>query len=142
MTLKQLENYRTNKAELELIKEELDGYRVEDSVQASSDAPSYSKHTVKVEGLPPLPEVQKLLRQYAKLESFVKEVEEFIDSIDDPEIRKIVYYRYYFTPEYRKGRRRYKGRISWQRLANSLGYCSEHTPKRKLYGFLDNLHKE
>lgn len=142
MTIEELESYRAVRAELELIKEELDGYRVEDSVQASADAPAYSKHTVKIEGLPPTHEVQKLLKRYAEDAALVKDVEEFIDSIDDPEIRKIAYYRYYYTPTYRKGRKRYKGKVSWQKIANSLGYCAEHTPKRKLYGFLDNLHKE
>lgn len=131
MTIEQLESYRAVRAELEDIEGELAQYGVRIAVQSASTAP-FSKHTVTAEGLPPSPKAKALLERKAWLRARKGEVERFVDSIEDSEIRLIVLLKYV------KGRRT----ASWQSIASRLGYCAEHTPKRKLLIFLDSLHKE
>lgn len=128
MTLQQLENYRAVRAELEDIEVELAQYGVRIAVQSASTAP-FSKHTVTAEGLPPSPKAKALLERKAQLRSRKAEVERFVDSIGDSEIRLIVLYKYI------KGRRS----PSWQYIAMKLGYCAHHTPKRKLKKFLSDV---
>jgi hypothetical protein len=130
MTIEQLESYRAVRAELEDIENELAQYGVRIAVQSASTAP-FSKHTVTAEGLPPSPKAKALLERKAWLRARRGEVERFVDSIEDSEMRMIVLMKYI------KGRQT----ASWQSIASKLGYCSEHTPKRKLIMFLDNLHK-
>jgi len=130
MTIEQLESYRAVRAELEDIEGELAQYGVRIAVQSASTAP-FSKHTVTAEGLPPSPKAKALLERKARLRARRAEVERFVDSIEDSEMRMIVLMKYI------KGRQT----ASWQSIASKLGYCSEHTPKRKLIMFLDNLHK-
>lgn len=130
MTIEQLESYRAVRAELEDIEGELAQYGVRIAVQSASTAP-FSKHTVTAEGLPPSPKAKALLERKARLRARRGEVERFVDSIEDSEMRMIVLMKYI------KGRQT----ASWQSIASKLGYCSEHTPKRKLIMFLDNLHK-
>lgn len=131
MTIEQLESYRAVRAELEDIEGELAQYGVRIAVQSASAAPAYSKHTVTAEGLPPSPKAKALLERKAWLRARRAEVERFVDSIEDSEMRMIVLMKYI------RGRQT----ASWQSIASKLGYCSEHTPKRKLIMFLDNLHK-
>lgn len=128
MTLQQLESYRAVRAELEDIEGELAQYGVRIAVQSASTAP-FSKHTVTAEGLPPSPKVKTLLERKAQLRSRKAEVERFVDSIGDSEIRLIVLYKYI------KGRRS----PSWQYIAMKLGYCAHHTPRRKLKKFLADV---
>ena len=130
MTIEQLESYRAVRAELEDIEGEFAQYGVRIAVQSASTAP-FSKHTVTAEGLPPSPKAKALLERKAWLRARKGEVERFVDSIEDSEMRMIVLMKYI------KGRQT----ASWQSIASKLGYCSEHTPKRKLIMFLDNLHK-
>ena len=83
MTIEQLESYRAVRAELEDIEGELAQYGVRIAVQSASAAPAYSKHTVTVEGLPPTPQVTKLLERRAALRAEKAEVERFVDGITD-----------------------------------------------------------
>lgn len=128
MTIEQLESYRAVRAELEDIESELAQYGVRIAVQSASTAP-FSKHTVTVEGLPSTPQVTKLLERRAALRAEKAEVERFVDSITDSEIRLIVQLKYI----------RGKRPPSWQSIASRLGYCSEHTPKRRFKKFLSEV---
>lgn len=128
MTMSQLESYRAVRAELEDIEGELAQYGVRIAVQSASTAP-FSKHTVTAEGLPPSPKAKALLERKAQLRSRKAEVERFVDSITDSEIRLIVQLKYI----------RGKRPPSWQSIASRLGYCAEHTPKRKLKKFLADV---
>lgn len=128
MTISQLESYRAVRAELEDIEGELAQYGVRIAVQSASTAP-FSKHTVTAEGLPPSPKAKALLERKAQLRSRKAEVERFVDSITDSEIRLIVQLKYI----------RGKRPPSWQSIASRLGYCAEHTPKRKLKKFLADV---
>lgn len=128
MTIEQLESYRAVRAELEDIEGELAQYGVRIAVQSASTAP-FSKHTVTAEGLPPSPKAKALLERKAQLRSRKAEVERFVDSITDSEIRLIVQLKYI----------RGKRPPSWQSIASRLGYCSEHTPKRRFKKFLSEV---
>lgn len=128
MTIEQLESYRAVRAELEDIEGELAQYGVRIAVQSASTAP-FSKHTVTAEGLPPSPKAKALLERKAQLRSRKAEVERFVDSITDSEIRLIVQLKYI----------RGKRPPSWQAIASRLGYCSEHTPKRRFKKFLSEV---
>lgn len=129
MTLQQLESYRSVRAELADIETELSEQGVMIAVQSASAAPAYSKHTVTVEGLPPTPQVTNLLERRAALRAEKAEVERFVDGITDSEIRLIVLHKYI------RGRRP----PSWQFIAMKLGYCANHTPRRKLKKFLADV---
>lgn len=131
MTLEQLEAYRTNKAELEAINEELAECEVMTLVQSAAEFP-YSLHTATQAGLPNVPMVNTLLARQARLRASCELVERFAESVDDPELRETVRLRF-MTPL----------RHSWQEIALTLGYRAEHTPKRRLTAYLEvyNMNK-
>lgn len=129
MNLEQLEAYRTNKAELEAINEELAECEVTTLVQSAAEFP-YSLHTATQTGLPGTPRVNTLLARQACLRASCEAVERFAESVDDPELRGTVWLRF-MTPL----------RHSWQEIALALGYRSEHTPRRKLESYIYKLHK-
>lgn len=128
MTLEQLEAYRANRAELEAVEDELNAREVTVAVSSAAEFP-YSKHTATVSGLPPEPRVKALLERRARLRASCTAVERFAESIEDDEVRTVVRLRYMA-----QGRK-----PSWQDIALKLGYCAEHTPRRKLLDYI--MHK-
>lgn len=129
--LEQLEAYRTNKAELEAITEELAECEVTTLVQSAAEFP-YSLHTATQTGFPPSGRVNTLLAKQARLRASCELVERFTESVDDYELRRIIKLR--FMSQGKKP--------SWQEIALKLKYRSEHTPYRKLTGYLLNMHKK
>lgn len=128
MTLEQLEAYRTARAELEAVTDELAGYETQIAVQTAAEFP-YSLHTATQTGLPNVPRVKTLLDRQAALRACCEAVERFAESIADDEVRTIIRLRFMA-----QGRR-----LSWQEIALKLGYRAEHTPRRKLTNYI--LHK-
>ena len=128
MTLEQLEAYRTARAELEAVTDELAGYETQIAVQTAAEFP-YSLHTATQTGLPNVPRVKTLLDRQAALRACCEAVERFAESIADDEVRTIIRLRFMA-----QGRR-----LSWQEIALKLGYRAEHTPRRKLTDYI--LHK-
>lgn len=122
-----LRNYRAVCAELEDVTAELDSLSVTSTVQSAA-TPPYSKHSVPVSGLPPTDRVRTLLARQAALRALKCEVECFVDSVEDYEIRRIISMRYI------NGKRQ----KSWQYIALKLHYRSEHTPVRKLKKFFQH----
>ena len=122
-----LRNYRAVCAELEDVTAELDGLSTTDAVQSAA-TPPYSKHSVPVSGLPPTDRVKTLLARQAALRAEKLEIEGFVKSIEDYEIRRIISMRYI------NGKRQ----KSWQYIALKLHYRSEHTPVRKLKKFFQH----
>ena len=131
MTLDQLEAYRANRAELEAVGDELAGYETQIAVQSAAEFP-YSLHTATQSGLPNVPRVKTLLDRQARLRACCEAVERFAESVDDYELRRIIELR--FMSQGKKP--------SWQEIALKLKYRSEHTPYRKLTGYLLNMHKK
>lgn len=129
MTIEKLKSYRGICAEIKDIKSKLSGSYVGDTVQSGSKHP-YSVHNVHIEGLVPSGNTVSLLARLSVLEHSREEIEEFVHDIDDDdyEIKQIIQYRFM----------RGKKPISWQRIAIKLGYCSEHTPNRKLKKYFEN----
>lgn len=132
MTLEQLEAYRANRAELEAVEDELNRRCVTIGVSSATTFP-YSKHTVTQEGLPPDPRTRQLLERKARLKAACAAVKKFAESVDDWEIHEIVRLRVISDKRY-----------SWRMIAAKLGYLAEHTPKRKLEGYLKmyNMHNK
>ena len=128
MTTEQLNQYRAICAEIADIRQQLENSYAGDTVQSGSKHP-YSVHSVRIEGYKPDRRTTVLLSRLSVLERSRAEIEAFVDSINDSEIRQIVQLRYI------RGRKK----RSWQYIAMKLGYCAEHTPKRKLKKFLSDV---
>ena len=128
MTTEQLNQYRAICAEISDIRQQLENSYAGDTVQSGSKHP-YSVHSVRIEGYKPDRHTTALLSRLNVLEHSRAEIEAFVDNINDSEIRQIVQLRYI------RGRKK----RSWQYIAMKLGYCSEHTPKRKLKKFLNDV---
>lgn len=93
MTIEHLSRYRTICVELNEIKSELRELESIDAVQTASKFP-YSKHTVPVYGLPPGSDMKKLRQQEASLKFEKRNIENFVDSIEDKEVKLIIRLRY------------------------------------------------
>lgn len=70
-----------------------------------------------------------LLTRLSVLECSRQDIEEFVHSINDYDLKLIIQYRFL----------RGKHPMSWQAIAMKLGYCAEHTPKRKLQKYFSNV---
>lgn len=127
ITHSEFKSYRAVCAEIADIKSQLDARYAGDTVQSGSKHP-YSVHNVRIEGYVPDGNTLSLLVRLSDLERLRTAVEDFVDGISDSEIRTIVSLRYI----------RGKRRPSWQCIATRLGYCSEHTPTRKLQKYFLN----
>ena len=128
MTTEQLNQYRAICAEISDIRQQLENSYAGDTVQSGSKHP-YSVHSVRIEGYKPDRHTTALLSRLSVLERSRSEIEAFVDNINDSELRQIVQLRYI----------RGKKKRSWQYIAMKLGYCAEHTPKRKLKKFLNDV---
>ena len=93
MTIERLSWYRTICEELKEIKSELRELESIDAVQTASKFP-YSKHTVPVYGLPPGSDIKKLRQQEASLKFEKRNIEIFVDSIEDKKVKLIIKLRY------------------------------------------------
>lgn len=127
MTIDELRKYRAICAEIADIKQQLAGHYAGDTVQSGSKHP-YSVHNVRVEGYKSDDSTLSLLTRLSVLERFRKEIEEFVHSISDYDLKLIMQYRFL----------RGKRPMSWQAIAMKLNYLSEHTPKRKLQKYFSN----
>lgn len=127
MTIAELKQYRSLCAEIKAIEDELKGSYVGDSVTSASGFP-YSKHTVHIEGYEPSGGTAAMLARLSELKVRKGEMEEFVRSIKDREIKLILSWRYING----------KKAPSWQAIAMRLGYRSEHTPINKLKNYFSN----
>ena len=88
MTKKQLKNYRAICAEIADIKQELQGHYAGDTVQSGSKHP-YSVHNVRVEGYKSDGNTLSLLARLSVLEHSRKDIEDYINSIDDLQTKEM-----------------------------------------------------
>ena len=93
MTIERLSRYRTICVELNEIKSELRELESIDAVQTASKFP-YSKHTAPVYGLPPGSDIKKLRQQEASLKFEKRNIENFVDSIENKKVKLIIKLRY------------------------------------------------
>lgn len=125
LTKEQLKRYRALKFELADVNAQIRQGSMQDSVQGSMKEHPYIMRNHKVVGVPD--EDYDLLVRKSDLKAEIKEIEEFVNGIEDGEIRAIISLRYI------RGTRS----PSWQNIALKLGYRAEHTPKRKLQKYFE-----
>lgn len=106
MTLKQLEQYEAMVREKKLWEAELDalykkyGGPVKDTVRGSSAEYPYTEHPVTIAGIPTRPnkrilrKEERLKRRRAEVAGQLEQIEDFIDGLEDSQLRQIIHYRY------------------------------------------------
>lgn len=127
MTKEQLKRYRALKFELADVNEQIRLGSIQDSVQGSMKDHPYIMQNHKVAGVPD--EDYDLLVRKSDLKSQIKEIEEFVNGIEDAQMQRIFRLRYMTS----------KKQLSWLSIAMKIGYTSEHTPKRKHDAFLKKI---
>lgn len=94
MTAKELSQYKSAKAEIKSIHEELrdlpDYIEGTDTVKGSSPEYPYTEHSVTIRGCIPNPRKEKLQKRLEKLERLVARVDEFMDGIEDVNIARAI----------------------------------------------------
>lgn len=93
MTIDELKNYRSICAEIADIKKELAGHYAGDTVQSGSKHP-YSVHNVRIEGYKSDAETISLLTRLSVLERSRDQIQEYINSIDDFQTKKMFILRF------------------------------------------------
>lgn len=109
MTIDELKNYRSICAEIADIKKELAGHYAGDTVQSGSKHP-YSVHNVRIEGYKSDSSTISLLTRLSVLECSRQDIEEFVHSINDYDLKLIIQYRFL----------RGKHPMSWQANCNEV----------------------
>lgn len=117
MTIEELKDYRSAKAELEDVTMELAENEVQICVQSAAKHP-YSVHSVSERGLAPTDRVKYLIERKGELERHLRAVETFI-SAQDKQMRFILRQKYIL------------GRSNLY-IAMKLGYQDEGTIRKKI----------
>ena len=134
MTKEQLKKYRTLKAELIDIEADIKAKTVHDSVQRSKREFPYTFGHYHIEGVPDegaFDENYDLLIRKSKIKAQIREIEKFVNGIEDIQLQRIFRLRYLTS----------KKKLSWLCIAMKIGYSSEHTPKRKHDTYLKKILK-
>ena len=129
MTEKQLRQYRSLKREVQELQDEINSYKVHDVVKASNLNFPYTQGTAHVYGLPLTTEVKRLHSRKGKCIKECQEIKEFVDNIEDSEMRRIFKYRYIMGSR----------RESWQKIADYIGEQDEQYPRRIHNKFIKNI---
>ena len=125
MTIADLKQYRSICAEIKDIESELDGSYAGDTVQSGSKFP-YGKHTVRIEGYVPDGGVVSSLARLAELRRRKKEIEDYINGINDNLMRFILKNKFF------------KGKSNlW--IAMKLGYSDESSVRKKIERFFKKV---
>lgn len=127
MTVKQLKQYRSLKAEIEEINAKISSTHItHDVVKSSSQCFPYTQGVAHVEGLPyDNIQLKRLQKRKTRCQIEYIRIEHFIDSIEDSLTRRIFQLRY--IDKLRAG---YKF-MSWQQIANIIEENDESYPRRK-----------
>mgnify|MGYP000479456297 CR=1 FL=1 len=135
MTKELLEQYQSLCKEIKELKQEIDNMRrdttTKDSVAGSSPHYPHTIHQIVIEGVDyeHRPIVEAMQRQLQRAINQRTEIEEYIASIDDSEIRLIA-------------RLKYLRGMSWQQIAFQIGRYDEQRPRKKMYDFLRKDEKD
>jgi len=121
LTIEQLKQYRDLKNEIADLEQRIENAIVMDSVQGSDTEFPHILHSVKLEGVPNGNNTYRvqLLEAKLKCKALFNEINDFINSIEDSQLRRI--FRYRFIDE-----------RSNQWIALKLGYLDEGTIQRKI----------
>lgn len=131
MTKDRLNQIRYLKNEIKLLQKEyreMETPMVADCVTGSRTSIPYDKHAITITGI----DYGKIRRAKRKIERKISELmdeldelECYIDTIGDSEIRQII-------------RLRYRNGLSWQQIAFEIGHHDEQYPRRKFDKFIEN----
>lgn len=125
MTIEQLKKYRDICAEIEEIQQELDGkHYVADTVSVCTP-PSYTAHSKRIEGYLPRGDTLSLLARLSTLKGKQSACEEYINSIEDFQTRKMFELR--FIEGY-----------SWVQVAHKVRGNTADSCRMKVKRFLQN----
>ena len=126
MTPERLKQYRSLKAEIEELAEQIQMLESSDIVQGSDREFPYIKHNMKVETAE-CDRTRELLRKELQLlKTEYRKLNEFINNIADSEIRRIFRYRYI------------EG-WTFQKIAFRMNETDESYPRRKHNKYLKNI---
>ena len=129
MTKEQLEQYTSIKEEIKELEAELDKRKspVSDIVTGSMEDYPYTQHSITIQGLSSDTYSLDFKLTYKKiqLEQQRAEIENFLDSVQDSETRRII-------------RLKYIKNMTWTQVAMRLGKRDEGTPRKKLEKFLSD----
>jgi len=124
--------------EIEMLKKQLGATKPQlatDSVKGSDISFPYTQHSIMITGIDWQDYEQKIKRlqnqisrRVSKLMDTLNEINEFIDSIEDAEIRQIVSLRYV-------------NNLTWQQVAFHIGCHDEGVPRKKCERFLKTSEK-
>lgn len=126
--LKNLKKLRSEKEGLELLIQELSGEMVEDVVTGSSSHFPYGKHKIIVRGADEkrLNSLRiRLIKKKQELEKAIDEAENYLETVEDSEMRNIL-------------RLRYEKGMSWMEVARVCG-STEKAVQKRAERFLKNL---
>lgn len=121
MTEKQLKQYRSLKREVEELSEQLNQHRTHDVVKTSSLNFPYTQGVAHIEGLPFTIEVKRLQARMRKCVAEIQLIRDFVDSIQDSELRRIFEHRYIDGPI----------PVSWRAVAHRVGVSGDGSTERK-----------
>ena len=126
MTAERLKQYKSLKAEIEELAEQIHRLESSDIVQGSDKEFPYIKHNFKVETAE-CDRTRELLRKELQLlKTEYRKLNEFINNIADSEIRRIFRYRYI------------EG-WTFQKIAFRMNETDESYPRRKHNKYLKNI---
>ncbi|AUO18670.1 hypothetical protein [Monoglobus pectinilyticus] len=126
MTAERLRQYKSIKAEIEELAEQIQMLESSDIVQGSDREFPYIKHNMKVETAE-CDRTRELLRKELQLlKTEYRKLNEFINNIADSEIRRIFRYRYI------------EG-WTFQKIAFRMNETDESYPRRKHNKYLKNI---
>ncbi len=123
MTKEKLKNYRNLKLELEDLEIKIHTLKVQDSVSGTSKYPPHIMQTHRIEGT--APENYSLLEHKAELKAQIREIEDFVNGIEDYKLKKAVK-MYYLDPIDESG-----DKYTWEKIADILNDGSTGESLRK-----------
>lgn len=116
MTKEKLKNYRNLKLELEDLEIKIHTLKVQDSVSGTSKYPPHIMQTHRIEGT--APENYSLLEHKAELKAQIREIEDFVNNINDFVVRDALNLKYIRIEEDRNGKK--KPAPKWFQIAQKI----------------------
>ena len=136
MTKEQLKRYRALKLELQDINAEIGDATVHDSVTGSKKDFPWTLGTRHVDGVPD--EDYNLLVRKSNVESQIKEIEEFVNGIEDNIIHNSIAYKYIVIEKDRN--KKIKPPLKWYQVAQRINCgLSGDGVRMKVDRFLKNI---
>lgn len=124
MTKEKLKNYRNLKLELEDLEIKINELKVQDSVKGTSKYPPYIMQTHRIEGT--APENYSLLEHKAELKAQIREIEDFVNGIEDYKLKKAV--KMYYLDEIEQG----EDKPTWEDIVDEFPGETSDSLKSKL----------